>query len=333
MMHIDLDVPRRRALLGGAAAACAWLAGAARAADAPLKTLRIVVGFPAGGSTDVVARHVAQALHGELAETTLVENRSGASGQVAILALKTAPADGSMLLLTPSSMLTLFPHTYPQLGYDPVRDLLPVSLACRFDLGFAVGPLVDPQVGTLAEFVAWARAHPESATFGSPAAGSSSHFVGAMLGRSGQVALRHVPYRGAQPSIVDLVGGRLAATCTPLGDLLPMAEARRLRLLAVSGAARSRFVPEVPTFVELGLAEIVADGWLAFYLPSGAGPGAARRLNAALRTALARPELVQALAAIGLEAAASSEAELAALQRRDTERWAAMAKEFGFRAE
>jgi tripartite-type tricarboxylate transporter receptor subunit TctC len=300
--------------------------------DPPIETLRIVIGFAAGGSGDLLARSVAEALRGTHARTTLVDNRIGAGGQLALLSLKTAPADGSTLLLTPSSMLTLFPHTYKQLQYDPLRDVAPVSLACTFDLAFAIGPQVDASVRTLAEFIAWARAHPDLANFGSPATGSSTHFVGEMLARAGNVPLRHVPYRGSRPAIVDLMGGQIAAVCTPLGDMLPHLQAGPIRLLGVCGTRRSRFVPEVPTFVEQGLKDIVADGWYAFYLPGGAGPQVVQRANAALRTALDDAQVVAMLSRMGFDPAGSSPAELAALQRRDSERWGAVVKALGFTA-
>lgn len=325
---------RRRFLCHGAAAFAlpGLLAGRFARAETLLETLRIMIGFTAGGSADILARRVAQALRGGYARTVLVDNRAGAGGQLAVLAAKAAPADGATLLLTPSSMLTLFPHTYRQLQYDPLKDVAPVSLACTFELVLVIGPMVDASVTTLADFLAWARAHPEAASFGSPAAGSSSHFVGAMLSRAEGIELNHVPYRGMQPAIFDLTGGQLAAACGPIGDVLPHVAGGHLRLLAVSGARRSRFLPNVPTFVEHGYKDIIADGWFAFYLPAGASRAVAQRANAALRGALAREDIVQELAQMGFEAASSSEAELDALQRRDSERWSRIVKAIGFSA-
>jgi len=329
-----MNTMRRRFLRHSAAAlACAGLVGPRIArAQVPIDTLRIVVGFAAGGTADLLARSVAEALRGSHARTTLVDNKPGAGGQLAILAVRGAPADGSTLLLTPSSMLTIFPHTYKQLQYDPVKDVVPVSLASVFDLAFAVGPLVDASVGTLQEFLAWARAHPESAGYGSPAAGSSPHFVGEMLSRAGSANLRHVPYRGSQLAVLDLSSGQVAAVSAPLGDLLPHLPAGRIRLLAVCGTRRSRFAPQVPTFVEQGLKDIVADGWFGFYLPGAASPETAQRANAALRAALAKPSMVDEFAQMGLEVSGSSPAELAGLQRRDSERWAGVVKAVGFTA-
>lgn len=329
----------RRRFIGHAGAAfgaAAWLTcGTARTEpshDAPIPALRIIVGFAAGGSGDLLARSVAESLRGTHASTTLVDNRIGAGGQLALLALKSAPADGSTLLLTPSSMLTLYPHTYKQLQYDPLHDVTPVSLACVFDLAFAIGPQVDASVQTLADFLVWSQEHPGIANFGSPATGSSTHFVGEMLARAGKAPLRHVPYRGSRPAIVDLMGGQIAAVCTPLGDMLPLLPAGTIRLLGVCGTRRSRFVPQVPTFVEQGLENIVADGWYGFYLPGGAGSPVVQRANAALRAALDDAHVVADLARMGFDPAASSAAELAALQRRDTARWGEVVKSLGFSA-
>lgn len=332
--EISRGTTRRRFIgqAGAALGAAAWLACRTARAEPPIDTLRIVVGFAAGGSGDLLARSVAESLRGTHARTALVDNRIGAGGQLAVLSLKSAPADGSTLLLTPSSMLTLFPHTYRQLPYDPLRDLAPVSLACTFDLAFAIGPLIDASVRTLADFIAWSRQHPGAANFGSPATGSSTHFVGEMLARAGQVPLGHVPYRGSRPAIVDLMAGQVAAVCTPLGDLLPLLPTGSIRLLGVCGARRSRFVPQVPTFVEQGLKDIVADGWYAFYLPGGAGPQAVQRANAALRAALDDAQVVSELARMGFDPAGSSAAELAALQQRDSARWSAIVKALGFAA-
>ena len=337
-----MSITTRRQFIGHASAAlgaAALLSPVARAeppVDAPINppidTLRILIGFAAGGSGDLLARSVAESLRGTHARTTLVDNRIGAGGQLALLSLKNAPADGSTLLLTPSSMLTLFPHTYKQLPYDPLRDVAPVSLACTFDLAFAVGPLVDASVQTLADFLVWSREHPDAANFGSPATGSSTHFVGEMLARAGNVPLRHVPYRGSRPAIVDLMGGQIAAVCAPLGDMLPLLQAGPIRLLAVCGTRRSRFVPQVPTFVEQGFKDIVADGWYAFYLPGGASAQVVQRANTALRAALDDAQVVAELARLGFDPVGSSAAELAALQRRDSARWGAVVKALGFSA-
>lgn len=307
-------------------------AGSAQA-QATLDTLRIVTGFAAGGTSDTVCRRVAEALRGPLARNTLVENKTGAGGQIAINSLKTSPADGSVMLQTPASMLTIYPHIYKKLQYDPFKDLVPVSVACSFEFALAVGPVVPANISNVPEFLAWVKANPNHANFGSPAAGSTPHFTAEMLSRSANANMRHLPYRGTQPAILDLAGGQIASVSGPIGDFLPHLAGGRVRLLGVSGAKRSRFAPQVPTYAEQGLKDIVTDEWFAFYLPGGTPADVAQRANAALRTALAKPEVIDGLATMGLEARSSSQAELLDMQRRDTERWGPIVKAVGFTAD
>lgn len=309
-----------------------WGAGAAQA-QATIETLKIITGFAAGGTSDTVCRRAAEALRGGYARTALVENRTGAGGQIAIQSVKTSPADGTVWLQTPASMLTIYPHIYSKLPYDPAKDLIPVSVACSFEFGLGVGPSVPASIKSVPEFLAWVKAHPDQANFGSPAAGSTPHFTGEMLSRAGNANMRHVPYRGTQPAILDLSGGQIASVCGPIGDFMPHLAAGKVRLLGVSGAKRSRFVPQVATFAEQGLKDIVTDEWFAFYLPAGTPADIVQRANAALRAALAKPEVVDGLATMGLEARSSTQAELAAMQRRDTEHWGPIVKAVGFKAD
>jgi tripartite-type tricarboxylate transporter receptor subunit TctC len=213
----------RRTLLQaiGAAAMPLGLVAAARGQGAaPLERAIVYAGFAPGGTTDVTARRVAEKLRGGYAVSTAVENRTGAGGQIALTALKQAPADGSTFALTPMSMLGIYPHTYKKLPYDPVADFQPVSQAVRFDFGFAVGPMVPASVRSLAEFVTWCKANPTLANYGSPAAGSVPHFVAELFGRAAGIDLKHAPYRGTQPAIVDLMGGQIASVSGPVGEFL-----------------------------------------------------------------------------------------------------------------
>ena len=298
-----------------------------------LDTAKILTGFAAGGTVDTLARRVAAHMNGSYAKAVVVDTRTGAGGQIAISALKTSPADGSVLLVTPMSMLGIYPHTYKKLPYDPVADLAPVSLGVVFDMGFAVGPQVPATVKTVPEFLEWCKAHPTNANFGSPAPGSVPHFVGELIGRAGKVDLRHVGFRGSQPAILDMMGGQIAAVSAPVGEFLPHLSGGKVRLLATSGAARNKFVPGTPTLVEQGLKDLVFGEWFAFYLPGKAAPDVVQKANAAVRAALADKDVVSGLAAMGLEAQSSSPAELAALLKADTEKWGPIVKAIGFTAE
>ena len=302
-------------------------------AQAQLETATIVTGFAAGGTSDTICRRVAQKISPEFARAAVVENRTGAGGQIAIGYVKGRPADGSAILQTPTSMLTIYPHIYKKLPYDPQTDLTPVSLGCAFDFGFAVGPSVPASVKTVPEFLAWAKANPNGANFGSPAAGSTPHFIGALLGKSGGVDLKHAAYRGTQPAMLDLLGGNISAVSGPIGDITQHLPSGKVRILGVSGAKRSRFAPDVPTFGEQGIKDMAHSEWFAFFLPAKASPELVARLNASMKTALAQKDVIDGLGTFGLEAMHSTPAELTDLLKKDTAKWGPIVKEVGFTAE
>jgi tripartite-type tricarboxylate transporter receptor subunit TctC len=265
--------------------------------------------------------------------SVVVENRTGAGGQIAVQAVRTMPADGTAILQTPMSMLGVYPHIYRKLPYDPVADLTPATLGATFDFGFAVGPAVPDSVRDLPGFLAWCKANPAKANFGSPAAGSVPHFIGVLLGRSAGVDLKHVPYRGTQPAILEMIGGQLQSVSGPIGEFTQHVAAGKCRLLAATGATRSRFAPNTPTMVEQGLRDMAFSEWFGFFLPGKAAPEVVQRANAALRAALAHKDTVDGLAVMGLEATSSTPAELGARLKADTERWGPIVKSIGFTAD
>lgn len=301
-------------------------------AQAQIENLKIITGYAAGGTSDTMCRRVATKM-GSYAKTTVVENRTGAGGQIAIQAVKVLPPDGTTLLQTPTSMLTIYPHIYKKLPYDPIADLTPVSTGCVFDSGLAVGPMVPASVKTTADFLAWAKANPNQANFGSPAAGSTPHFIGALVGQSGGVDLKHVAYRGTQPAMLDLLGGNIAAVSGPVGDLIIHLSTGKVRILGTSGAKRSRFTPDVPTFTEQGIKNMAHSEWFAFFLPAKAAPELVNRINAAFKIALAQQEVIDGLATFGLEAMWSTPAELGEIVRKETAKWGPIVKAVGFTAE
>jgi tripartite-type tricarboxylate transporter receptor subunit TctC len=334
------DPGRRQALRGagalGAALALPGLAlpdSAFAQPAAPLDTVRVVTGFPPGGTSDTLCRRVADRLRGGYARNAVVENRTGAGGQVAIDLMRAAPRDGSVILQTPASMLMIYPHIYRKLAYNPFEDLSPVSLGCRFEFGFAVGPMVPASVRSIGDFLAWCKANPAQANYGSPAAGSVPHFIGALLERASGVDLKHVAFRGTQPAILDMIGGQIAAVSGPVGEFTQHVAAGKCRVLATSAAQRSRFAPEVPTFSEQGFKDLVFREWFGFFLPGKPAPEVTARANAALRAALAAPEVVDGLALMGLEAASSTPDELRALLKADHDRWGPIVKTIGFSAD
>lgn len=303
----------------------------AGAAAGQLETARIISGFPPGGTIDVLARRVADKLRGNYATNMLVENKPGAAGQIGVMAVRDAPADGSAMLLTPSSMLSIYPYTYPKLQYR-LDDVAPVSLGAYIQHGLAVGRGVPESVKTLKDFLAWAKANVDKANFGSPGAGSMPHMIGVLLGKFAGVELRHIPYRGSVPGVQELVGGQISSFCGPIGDYLPHLKAGRLRVLAVSGRQRSVFLPETSTLRELGYPLAVRE-WYGFFLPGKAQADTVRRASAYLQPVLAQPELQEFGKQFGLEVQSSSAPALADLLKADAEEWRRLIKQVGFTAE
>ena len=328
-----MTIARRHFVQAAGASALLASLGQRAWAQAQLETARIITGFAAGGTSDTICRRVAQKLQGDYAKSAVVENRTGAGGQIAVQAVKAAAPDGTWILQTPTSILTIYPHIYKKLPYDPAADLTPVTVGCIFDFGFAVGPAVPASVKTVPEFLAWAKGNQLGANFGSPAAGSTPHFIGALLGKQGGVELKHAAYRGTQPAMLDLLGGQISAVSGPIGDITQHLPTGKVRILGVSGAKRNRFAPDVPTFEEQGIKNATHSEWFAFFLPAKAPADIVNRLNASMKNALAQKDVIEGLNGFGLEAMSSTPAELTELVKRDTAKWAPIVKQVGFTAD
>ncbi|MDB5958373.1 tripartite tricarboxylate transporter substrate-binding protein [Ramlibacter sp.] len=321
----------RRSALRGLAAAAGLLAVPALRAQTVLKQLTIVVAFPAGGATDAVARLVGEGLRGKYAETVIVENRAGGSGRIGTTYVKNAAADGSVLLFTPSFPLAIFPHIYKALPYDALQDFVPVATTSRGGFGLSVGPAVPASVRTVAEFIAWCKAHPDNATFGAPA-GGGQHFAGVQFARAAAVPLRMVPYKGGAPSVVDVLGGHIAAVVTPLPEVLQHVKEGKLRMLATTTAQRSRFTPEVPTLRELGY-DVLFQDWSGLVAPARMPREMVARANAAVNEVIRSPAGTQRMLDLGTEPDAHTPESFAVLYRSTYERYREVVKATGFTAE
>ena len=263
----------------------------------------------------------------------MVDNKPGAGGRIALDVLKTAPADGTVLAMTPYSMLSLYPHVYTKLGYDAFKDFTGVSTSSIIQHGLAIGPMVPASVTDVKGFIAWCKANPDKANYGSPGAGSTPHFIGALLGLNTGVDLKHVPYRGSVPGVTDVVGGQIAAMVTPHGDFLANHKAGKMRIIATSGAKRSPFVPEVGTFAEQGMPELTVDEWFGFYAPAGTPANVVNAASVAINNALKDKSVIDSLALVGLIAQGSTPAEITASQKQQYDRWGPLIKRIGFTAE
>jgi tripartite-type tricarboxylate transporter receptor subunit TctC len=316
------------------AAACGalpLLSAVARAQALP-DTARIVVGFTPGGLSDIMARRLADKLRGSYAATVMVENKPGASGQIAIGQVKDAPADGTVLLLTHSSALAMYPFTFAKLAYDPVKDLLPVSLVCHTNHAICVGPLVPAGVGNLKEFLAWAKAHPGLANTGTPGLGSMPHLIVNVVSKQSGVDLRPVAYRGTASAITDVLAGQVGSAVGPIGNFLPQLGPGKLRLVATSGDSRSSFAPSVPTFREQGIA-MTAREWYGVYLPGKASSEVQARASRLVQAALGDAGLIAGLHQSGVDVAHSSPQALAGMLEADTKEWKRLTRDVGFTAE
>ncbi len=329
-----LAFARRRSVLrlAGLAASLgpAAFATVARAQAGP--TLKIIVGYPAGATSDALTRVVAEQMAATLKQTVIVENKVGAGGRIANELVKAAPPDGSTLLMTPVATMGIFPHSYAgQLRYDPFKDFVPVAHLSNFQLGWGVGNAVPAK--TLAEYVAWVKADPAKHGFyGSAAPGSIPHFFGVMFARAAGITLTHVPYKGTAAAMQALAGGEIAALSTVAADIRALVQADRARLLAVAGDARDPAFPSVPTFKEQGF-DLVAKPWYALFAPASTPPATVERLSKAAMAAVTEPATAKRLIDMGLEPTGWPAERLAAVLKADYEHWGPVIRASGFKPE
>lgn len=279
--------------------------------------LKILVGFPPGGSADTIARQIGIAMKDDYA-SVVVENKPGAAGRIALQQLKKSAPDGQTVIVLPSGPMVLFPHVYKNVGYDAVKDFTPISLLARFQFGIVSGP--GSNVKTIAEMLAKAKADPASASYGTPGAGSLPHFLGVMLEQTSGTALNHVPFQGGAPANTALLGGHIGYKMDVVSETAPFHKDGKVRIIAVTGSKRDAQIPEVPTLKEQGI-NMDATAWFAMYGPAGMSAQTLSKLEAQVRKAVNRPEIRDQLIKLGNEPVGSSSAELAAEQKTDFARW------------
>ena len=320
---------RRRLLLAAAAAISSTAVTGARAqTDAPLL---ILVGFPAGGAIDIAARVVADKMKDALKRPVVIENRPGAGGRLAADLLKVAAPDGNTVMVTPLVVPVLAPMVFSKLNYDPKKDFAPVGLVCSYQFAVAASPTLAARNFT--ELVQWLRDHPQQANFGSPAAGSLPHFFGAMLGQAAKVEMVHVPFAGGGALQTAIAGGQVPIGVDVVLELMEFHRSGRVKILATSGAQRSKALPEVPTFREAGYTDLVGEGWFGMYAPAGTPTTAIGTLNAALNKALTQPEVLERFGKLALEPMGGPPADLEARTAADIKRWGPVVKATGFRGD
>ena len=314
----------------GAALAAAFNPSAL--AQAKVENLRIIVGFPPGGTTDAFARRVGEKLRGVYATNVVIDNKPGAGGQVGVITLKSAAADGTQLLYTPASMLTIYPHSYSKLQYAQ-SDVAPLTVGHATDHGFVVGPAVPEAVKDLKGFIAWAKANPDSVTIGNPGAGSMPHLLAARFAGLAGFQITNVPFAGSGPGISQVLGGQIAGMSSPLGDWVQHAKTGKIRLLATSGPVRSTYVNDVATYKEQGFAELVVREWFGFFMPSSATAETQERVSAVLRAALSQPDMQGAMSPLAAHVEPCTIAEHVKRMKDDSEMAKRLVTALNFKAD
>lgn len=331
-MRID---PKRRRFLQQAlpaAIAMATLPSGARAQPMP-ESARILCGYPPGGAADVICRKLAQQLSGKWARSVVVENKPGAAGRVAVDAIRTSAPDGLSMLVTPGSVVTMYPHIYKNLSYDVFGDLAPVSIVGMTAFALVVGPRVPAAVRTFTDFIAWCKANTAVADCGNAGAGSFPHFMAMLMAREAGVALTHVPYRGGAVSMQAAAAGEVSAALSTESAALALSQAGKVRVLATSGPERSAFLPDAPTFRELGFANLAQREWFAAFMPAKAPASLVALVADGIRASMREADLrgVWHKAALGAES--STPQELQRALRTEFDFWGPIIRASGFTPE
>lgn len=295
-------------------------------AEPRMKTAHVLTGFTAG-LPDAVVRLLADQMK-SYAASIVVEPRPGASGRVAVEAVKAAAPDGSVILFSPTGFLTLFPHTYKTLRYGP-QDFAPVSTVASLAGVLTIGPRVPGEVRTLADFVSWCGANAKDASYGTPGVGTSMHLIGAALGRAAGFEFLHVPYQG-RAAIQDVLKGEIASAIMPIDSSLGLIQSGGLRALATTGPARSPFLPDVPTMVEAGYPLLNDVTWFGFFVPAKTPRDIVESLNGAIQGALQTSGVASGLAKLSVDIDAISMDNFAKLLASESTRWKGIVQATGF---
>jgi tripartite-type tricarboxylate transporter receptor subunit TctC len=290
-------------------------------------TIKFLVGFPAGASLDALTRMVADKMQASLGQNVIVENRTGAAGQIAMTALKGSPADGTVLVMTPLVTIVTAPHIQ-KLPYDPFKDFAPVAHTANFLFAFAMGPATPAK--SLQDYIGLVKRDAKYANYASAATGSLPHFFSLLFAEKAGLKMNHIGYRGTAAAMIDLLGGQIAAFMGTVADVAPQHKAGKVVAVATSGATRSKHLPDIPTFKELGY-DIEGGGWYAAYAPAATPPAVIDRLSKAIIAALNQPDVRQRLDNYGMEPTGLPPAELARIHRRDYGQWGPVIKASGFK--
>ena len=304
-------------------------AASAAAQAVPSRPIRLVVTFPTGGAPDILARILSE--KAQFGQPVVVDNVPGAGGNIGADRVAKAPGDGHQLVMGTVGTHSINGALYAKMPYDMVRDFTPVSLVASTPNLLVVNN--DLPVKSVQDLIAWGRANPNKLSFGSPGIGSSVHISGELFKSMTGVQMTHVPYKGRQFAIPDLVGGQIQLMFDNMPSALPMAREGKIRAVAQTGAKRSPAAPDVPTVAEQGLPGFDATSWFALFAPAGTPRDVVARLNAEVQRVYRLPDVQEKLKTLGLDAVLSSPEELARYQQAEIAKWAKVVKETGARAE
>jgi tripartite-type tricarboxylate transporter receptor subunit TctC len=318
-----------RVLIGAAVLLAA--ATAAAQGTFPSRSITLIVGFAPGGGTDIAARIIAKPLAANLQQSVVVENRAGAGGAIATGMVARAVPDGYTIALATISSLTVQPHLNSKLPYDPRRDFAPLTMGVVFANVLVVHPSVPAT--TVAELVSLARAKPDTIGYGTSGIGTTGHLAGELFRTMAKASIVHVPYKGGGPAMIDLLAGQIPASFASAPSALPHVKAGKIRALATTGAARSSFLPDVPTIAESGYPGYEATNWYAFIAPARTPKDVVERLNRELVNVLDTLEVREQLLASGMEPQPSTPEELAKYIDRELAVWGRVVKEADIKAE
>ena len=321
----------RRSSFVAAALAAVLAAGGAAAQDYPNRPIRLVVAFAAGGTTDFVARQLAERAKASLGQSIVVENKPGANGAIGAEYVAKSEPDGYTLFFSTAGALAINPTMRSDLPYDPIKDFTPIVPVARNTVLFAVNPTLG--VATAQEMIARAKEKPGTITVAITGVGAISHLAIEMLQIAAGIKLQYVPYRGAGQAVADFIGGQLNAMSAEVPVLMPQIKAGKATILAVSAQNRSDVLPEVPTFAELGYPDVIADNWSGVLAPPKTPPAIVARLNQAFNAVVRDPEVRRRFAENGVSTIGGTPEDLTELIKSETARWRKVVKETGVKSE
>jgi tripartite-type tricarboxylate transporter receptor subunit TctC len=329
-LHLhDIDMlNRRHALIASAATITGMATGNAWSQNGKNIT-RLLVGFPPGGTVDVLARAISQKLTKDSAPV-IVENKPGAGGRLAVVETKNSPADGKTILMTADPILVMYPHIFKNIAYNTLADITPVTPLASDPCCLVVGPMVPESVKTLADFIAWCKKNPAQASYATAAAGTTMHFLGSLLSRDADMPFTHIPHRGGAAAVQDVMGGQIASSMTTVGQVFPFLSTGKLRALALSSEKRLARLPNVPTFTELGFKQVQALVYYGAYVRSGTPKALVDQLSETFQAIAKTPEMMAVLDKLALDPFPLSPEKFAERVKADLEHWGPIIKRTGY---